>query len=215
MASATVGDVYEPQAFREDRDDVVLDLVRTAGFGHLVVTHDGALTSTPVPFVADDELTTVRAHVARPNRVWRAAPCDALLIVPVTDAYVSPGWYPSKAEHGRVVPTWNYEVVHLHGRLVAHDDAEWVRRQITALTDTNEAAFPSPWAVTDAPDDHITKLVRAIVGVELTVDRVDAKRKLSQNRGDDDRAGVRRGLGERGDRSRAVASAMEEHEEDQ
>ncbi|TDT18145.1 PaiB family negative transcriptional regulator [Ilumatobacter fluminis] len=215
MASATVGDVYEPQAFREHRDDVVLDLVRTAGFGHLVVTHDGALTSTPVPFVADDELTTVRAHLARPNSVWRAAPCDALLIVPVTDAYVSPGWYPSKAEHGRVVPTWNYEVVHLHGRLVAHDDAEWVRRQITALTDTNEAAFPSPWAVTDAPDDHITKLVRAIVGVELTVDRVDAKRKLSQNRGDDDRAGVRRGLGERDDRSRAVASAMEEHEEDQ
>lgn len=215
MASATVGDVYEPQAFREHRDDVVLDLVRTAGFGHLVVTHDGALTSTPVPFVADDELTTVTAHLARPNRVWRAAPCDALLIVPVTDAYVSPGWYPSKAEHGRVVPTWNYEVVHLHGRLVAHDDAEWVRRQITALTDTNEAAFPSPWAVTDAPDDHITKLVRAVVGVELTVDRVDAKRKLSQNRGDDDRAGVRRGLGERGDRSRAVASAMEEHEEDQ
>lgn len=215
MASATVGGVYEPQAFREHRDDVVLDLVRATGFGHLVVTHDGALTSTPVPFVVDGELTTVRAHLARPNTVWRAAPCDALLIVPVTDAYVSPGWYPSKAEHGRVVPTWNYEVVHLHGRLIAHDDAEWVRRQITDLTDTNEATLPSPWAVTDAPDDHITKLVRAIVGVELTVDRVDAKRKLSQNRGDDDRAGVRRGLGERDDRSRAVASAMEEHEEDQ
>ena len=215
MASATVGGVYQPQAFREERDDVVLDLVRAAGFGHLVVTHDGILTSTPVPFVVDHELTTVRAHLARPNGIWRAAPCDALLIVPVTDAYVSPGWYPSKAEHGRVVPTWNYEVVHLHGRRVAHDDAEWVHRQITDLTDTNEAALPSPWAVTDAPDDHIAKLVRAIVGVELLVDRVDAKRKLSQNRSDDDQAGVRRGLGARDDRSRAVASAMEAHEEDQ
>lgn len=190
----------------------MLGLVRAAGFGHLVVTRDGALASTPVPFVVDDGLSAVRAHLARPNGVWRAAPCNALLIVPVSDAYVSPSWYPSKAEHGRVVPTWNYEVVHVHGRLVAHDDPDWVSRQITELTDTNEAPLPSPWAVTDAPDDHIAKLVRGIVGVELLVDRVEAKRKLSQNRGDDDRAGVRRGLHERDGRSRAVASTMENEE---
>lgn len=206
--------MYQPQAFREERDDVVLGLVRAAGFGHLVVADDGALTSTPLPFVVADDLSAVRAHLARPNGVWRAAPCDALLIVPVSDAYVSPGWYPSKAEHGRVVPTWNYEVVHLHGRLVTHDDPEWVYRQITDLTDANEIAFPDPWAVTDAPDDHIEKLVRGIVGVELVVECVEAKRKLSQNRGDADRAGVVRGLNERDDRSRAVAASMVDDEHD-
>ena len=205
--------MYQPQAFREERDEVVLGLVRRAGYGHLVVSNDGAIASTPVPFVVDDALSTVRAHLARPNRVWWAAPCDALLLVPVSDAYVSPSWYPGKAEHGRVVPTWNYEVVHLHGRLVARDDADWVRRQITDLTDINEAVLPEPWAVTDAPDDHIDKLVRGIVGVELTVDRVEAKRKLSQNRGDADCAGVRHGLGEHDARSRAVASAMEDEED--
>jgi len=205
--------VYQPQAFREDRDDVVLGLVRAAGFGHLVVTHDGALASTPVPFVVGDGLSAVRAHLAHPNDVWRAAPCGALLIVPVSDAYVSPGWYPSKAEHGRVVPTWNYEVVHLHGRLVAHDDTHWVDRQITDLTDANEAPLPDPWAVTDAPDDHIAKTVRGIVGIELVVARVEAKRKLSQNRSDADRAGVRHGLRERDARSQAVASAMDDRKE--
>ena len=212
MAGATVGGMYQPLAFREERDDVVRGLVRTAGFGHLVVACDGALTSTPMPFVVDDELSTVRAHLARPNGVWRAAPCDVLLIVPVSDAYVSPGWYPSKVDDGRVVPTWNYEVVHLHGRLLAHDDADWVYRQITDLTDTNEASMTDRWAVTDAPDDHVAKLLRGIVGIELVVERIEAKRKLSQNRSDRDRAGVRRGLLDRDDRSRAIASSMEDEE---
>ena len=204
--------MYQPKAFREDRDEIVLDLVRRAGYGHLVVTHEGVLTSTPLPFVVDVGLSAVRAHLARPNGVWRAAPCEALLIVPVSDAYVSPSWYPSKSEHGRVVPTWNYEVVHLHGRLVARDDVDWVHRQITDLTDTNEAPLPDPWAVTDAPVDHITKLLRGIVGIELIVDRVDAKRKLSQNRDDDDRAGVRAGLHGRDGPSRTVASAMDDEQ---
>ncbi|MAT04443.1 MAG: transcriptional regulator [Acidimicrobiaceae bacterium] len=200
--------MHQPPAFREERDDVVVELVRRAGFGHLVVTNGDGLVSTPLPFVVDDELTSVRAHLARPNSTWRAAPCKALIIVPVSDAYVSPSWYPSKAEHGEVVPTWNYEVVHLHGRLIPHDDAEWVHRQITDLTAHNESAMAEPWAVTDAPEEYISRQQRAIVGVELLVDRIDAKRKLSQNRSDADRTGAQDGLAGRDDRSRAVATAM-------
>ncbi len=206
--------MFLPKHFAEDRPDVVTALVRAAGFGHLVATRDEGFVSTPLPFVVgvsgDGDLKSVRAHLARPNGVWQLAPCDALLIVPVTDAYVSPGWYPSKTADGRVVPTWNYEVVHLHGRLVAHDDAEWVHAQIVELTDRNEASMPAPWAVTDAPDDYIAKLQRSIVGVELQVARIEAKRKLSQNRSEADIAGAIEGLRSRGvERSGAVADAME------
>ena len=130
----------------------------------------------------------------RANCCWCAAPCRALLIVPVGDAYVSPSWYPSKAEHGKVVPTWNYEVVHVHGSLVAHDDAEWVRAQLDDLTTLNESVLPEPWAIADAPAEYIDGLQRAIVGVELVVDRLEGKRKLSQNRSDDDRAGAAAGM---------------------
>lgn len=202
--------MYTPRHFAEERDEVTLALMRAAGFGHLVVTTDDGLDATPIPFLVDDEMSVVRAHVARPNPVWRLAPCDALLIVPVTDAYVSPSWYPSKAEHGKVVPTWNYEVVHVHGRLVAHDDDDWIFRQINDLTEFNESPLPTPWGVADAPDDYIAATQRGVVGIELTVDRIVAKRKLSQNRPDADVEGVVRGLGERGDgRSRAVVDGMQ------
>ena len=201
--------MYVPRHFAEDRHDVVLALVRAAGYGHLVVATDDGFESTPIPFVVDDDLTAVRAHVARPNPIWKLAPCDALLVVAVGDAYVSPNWYPSKAEHGKVVPTWNYEVVHLHGRLVAHDDAEWVARQIRDLTDTNEAPLPTPWAVDDVPDDYVATTQRGIVGVAVDVVRFEAKRKLSQNRSEDDIAGTIAGLRSVGDGgAAAVADAM-------
>jgi transcriptional regulator len=182
--------VYLPKSFAVADRDEVLALVRWTSFGHLVV-HDGtALSSTPVPFVVDDELGAVRFHLARLNPVWQAAPCDALLIVAGRDGYVSPGWYPSKAEHGKVVPTWNYEVVHLHGRVTVHDDPAWTGRQIRELTDRHEADQAEPWSVDDAPDDYVGQLQRAIVGVEMTVSRIDAKRKASQNRDDDDQRAV-------------------------
>jgi transcriptional regulator len=127
----------------------------------------------------------------------------------VSDAYVSPGWYPSKAEHGKVVPTWNYEVVHAHGELVVHDDPAWVRDQIEALTDQNEAALDRAWQVADAPEDYIAALQRGIVGVELVVSRWAGKRKLSQNRPDEDRAGAIVGMERSALRgSAAVTDAM-------
>jgi transcriptional regulator len=182
--------VYVPRHFAvEDRDEIVA-MVRASGFGHLVVSTADGLDSIPVPFVVDDELRSVRAHVARPNPIWRAAPCEALLIVAGRDDYVSPGWYPSKAEHGRVVPTWNYEVVHLRGLLVVHDHAEWTARQIRDLTDVNEASMPEPWSVDDPPPGYVEQAQRGIVGVELEVTRIEAKRKASQNRDEPDRESV-------------------------
>lgn len=202
--------MFLPKHFSETDRQVIAGLVRSTGFGHLVVARDDGLTSTPLPFVVDvsddGALSSVRAHLARPNGVWRAAPCDALLIVPVADAYISPGWYPAKQVDGKVVPTWNYEVVHVHGRLIAHDDARWVHKQITELTEREEASMPAPWAVTDAPDDYIAKLQRSIVGVEIEVTLVEAKRKLSQNKPPADVAGAIDGLRRSG--NNAIADAM-------
>jgi transcriptional regulator len=201
--------VYRPSHFSVDETDVIVGLLRSAGFGHLVVNDDGGLTSTPMPFVIDDACTRMRGHVARPNPIWRSAPTSAMLIVPVTDAYVSPSWYPSKRVDGKVVPTWNYEIVHLHGRLVAHDDDAWIDRQIRDLTDTNERTLDDPWSVDDAPVEYVNRMRRGIVGVELIVERSEGKCKLSQNRSGDDRPGAIAGLRSRGDgRSDAPADAM-------
>lgn len=203
--------MYVPPAFSVDDAGAAVALARTAGFGHLVVLGPDGLSSTPVPFVVDDSGTAVRMHLARPNDVWRAAPCHALLVVPVSDAYVSPSWYPSKAEHGKVVPTWNYEVVHAHGDLVVHDDAAWVRSQIGDLTALHETAFDAPWHVDDAPAEFVEALQRGIVGVELRVTRWEAKRKLSQNRPAADRAGALAGMEAAGRRGAdAVVQAMRE-----
>jgi transcriptional regulator len=166
-------------------------------------------TSTPMPFTVPDDGAVVRGHLARPNPVWRAAPCNALLIVPVSDAYISPSWYPSKAEHGKVVPTWNYEIVHVHGRLVAHDDVVWIERLVRDLTELNEAPLPEQWSVDDAPADYLEKMLRGIVGLELLVDSLVGKRKLSQNRPADDQAGVAAGLdATRGRGGANIADAM-------
>ena len=184
-------------------------LAREAGFGHLTVVNDGQLSSTPMPFLISDDASVLRGHLARPNPVWRAAPCRALLIVPLTDTYVSPSWYPSKAEHGKVVPTWNYEVVHIHGELVAHDDAVWVEQLVRDLTELNESRLAEPWSVDDAPRDYIDKMVGGIVGVELLVDSLVGKRKLSQNRPAADVAGIVAGLDTtRGRGSANIADAM-------
>jgi transcriptional regulator len=186
--------MYRPPAFVEDDAETLVALARTAGFGHLVVSGPNGIESTPLPFVIDDRATVVRAHLARPNPIWRSAPCAALLVVPVSDTYVSPGWYPSKAEHGKVVPTWNYEVVHIHGELIVRDDPEWVAQQIRDLTDINESGLPTPWSVDDPPEGYVAKTAKGIIGLELVVARIEGKRKLSQNRPEADQHGVVTGL---------------------
>jgi transcriptional regulator len=135
-------------------------------------------------------------HLALANPQWESvtAGTTALAIVHGPQAYVSPNWYPSKARHGRVVPTWNYVTVHFTGPLTVHRDPEWIRDVVTRLTRRHEGSRPAPWAVTDAPPDYINGQLRGIVGVELTIATVEAKHKLSQNRGADDRASVAEAL---------------------
>lgn len=212
--------MYVPGFSAVDDAATVRRLVHDAGVGHLVTAGpDGTLDATVVPFVVDGSLEAVHAHLARANPQWRHADgAEALLIVPVSSAYVSPSWYPSKADDPRVVPTWNYEVVHVHGTLSVHDDPDWVAGVVAQLTDRHESARTDGaprWEVDGAPADHLERLRRAIVGIELVVDRVEAKRKLSQNRPAGDRRGVVAGLeasGRPGDR--AVADAMRDLDAD-
>lgn len=207
--------MYQPAAFTVDDRRSIGHLLRDSAFGHLVsVDEDGRPQSSSVPFVVDDEVTTLRAHLARANRHWRSLDgAEALMIVAGPDAYVSPRWYPSKQVDGRVVPTWNYELVHLRGTVRLVDDPAGKLAIVEAMTSFNEDRSVAPgedtWAVGDAPDDFVAAQLRAIVGLELTITEVEAKRKLSQNRAEADQAGTVAGLAARGDRgSTAVAEAM-------
>ena len=186
--------LYVPRFNVMDADDVrpFVEAVATAQL--VTVGEDGVPDATFLPVLWEGDRLV--GHLARANAHWRRIVdgSPALAIVTGPDAYVSPSWYAAKAEHGKVVPTWNYSVVHLRGSAVVHDDAEWVRSLVTRLTDRHESTRDEPWAVSDAPDDYIDKNLRPIVGVEIVVSSVEAKAKLSQNRSDSDRAGVASGL---------------------
>lgn len=178
--------------------------------GHLVtVGPDGRPDVTLLPLVVDEG--RVLAHFARANEHWQriVSGSPGVVVVTAADAYISPSWYASKAEHGRVVPTWNYSEVQLTGTVTVHDDAEWVRDVVTRLTERHEADRPDRWAVTDAPERYVSGQLRAIVGVEVRVEEVSAKAKLSQNRSDADRTGAIEGLlREPGTTPHEVAEAM-------
>lgn len=186
--------LYVPR-FNAMAPDDVRPFVAAVGTAQLVTVGDDRLpdaTFLPVLWEGD----RLVGHLARANAHWRriVSGSSALAIVTARDTYVSPSWYATKAEHGKVVPTWNYSVAHLRGRIVVHDDPDWVRALVTRLTDHHEQPRADPWQVTDAPEDYVTKNLRPIVGVELLVESVEAKAKLSQNRSREDRAGVARGL---------------------
>jgi transcriptional regulator len=190
----TDASLYVPRFNVMDPDDVrpFVEAVATAQL--VTVGEDGVPDATFLPVLWEGDRLV--GHLARANAHWRRIVdgSPALAIVTGSDTYVSPSWYATKAEHGKVVPTWNYSVVHLRGPIVVHDDPEWVRALVTRLTDRHESARAEPWAVTDAPADYIGKNLRPIVGVELAVSSAEAKAKLSQNRSESDRAGVARGL---------------------
>ncbi|WP_235529732.1 FMN-binding negative transcriptional regulator [Nocardioides sp. Soil774] len=186
--------LYVPRFNAMDADDVrpFVDAVATAQL--VTVGDDGMPDATFLPVLWEGDRLV--GHLARANGHWRRIVdgSPALAVVTGPDTYVSPSWYASKAEHGKVVPTWNYSVVHLRGRVVVHDDPQWVRALVTRLTDRHEQQREEPWAVSDAPEDYVEKNLRPIVGVEVLVESVEAKAKLSQNRSDEDRAGVAAGL---------------------
>jgi transcriptional regulator len=164
-----------------------------------------------LPFIYDPgagQRGALLGHLARNNDQWQAPVLgEALVIVRGPDAYVSPSWYASKAEHGKVVPTWNYVTAHVYGRLVVHDDPAWVEDIVRRLTAKHEADNPRPWSVDDAPRPFVAGQLRAIVGVEVVISRIEAKAKLSQNRPAADVDGVISGLRARGDDRSAAAVA--------
>ena len=205
--------MYVPKFHTLDDAEAIRAMVRGVGAAELVSVGEGGYPlATRLPVVWDGDRLVM--HIARANPHWRAIPADddvaALAVVTDAEAYVSPSWYATKAEHGRVVPTWNYSAVHVTGRLRRHEDPAWLRRAVTMLTERHEASRPEPWAVSDAPAVFVDKQLRAIVGLELTIERVEAKAKLSQNRSDEDRTGVVAGLRAEGaGRESVVADQME------
>lgn len=204
--------MYVPKLHAVVDEDEIRSMVAAIQAGWLVTTgRDGTPLATLLPIIWKD--STVIAHMAKANSHWREVQTEApaLLIVPGPDAYISPSWYASKAEHGRVVPTWNYTAVHLTGAVRIHQEPAWLRNAVAELTDLHEQGRERPWSITDAPDDFIDAQLRAIVGVEFDVHHIDAKAKLSQNRSQADQQGVIRGLQGEPDRSSmAVAAVMQQ-----
>jgi transcriptional regulator len=193
--------MYVPQHFQATDDELRALLDR--GAGDLVTLTDQGLVATFLPFLYDAEAGehgTLLGHLARNNDQWRReARGESLVILHGPDAYVSPSFYPSRVENPRVVPTWNYLTAHVYGTLVVHDDVEWLRALVTRLTETHEAYEPVKWSVDDAPAAHIEGQLRAIVGIELRVTRIEVKAKMSQNRPAVDVPEIIAGLTARGD----------------
>lgn len=208
--------MYTPPAFREDRPEILREIMRAARLALIVsAAPDGGVPeATHLPLMLDADAGphgTLIGHIAKANPHWKglAAAGVARAIFPGPEAYVSPSFYATKQEHGRVVPTWNYVAVHAVGPVEVFDDAERLHAVVTRLTDRHEASRASPWAVSDAPDTFVAGQLKGIVGVTLRIETLIGKRKLSQNRSETDRAGVATGLSASEDAAdRAVAQAM-------
>jgi transcriptional regulator len=175
--------MYQPPHFREERVDVLHALIRSHPLATIVTHVDGRLDANHIPMLMDPERNVLLAHVARGNDLVAGRAGEVLAVFQGPEAYVTPSWYAAKREHGKVVPTWNYAVVHAHGRLRIIDDVAWLRDQIERLTH-----------VTDAPEPFIQAQMRGIVGLEIEIARLEGKWKVSQNRPEADRAGVVEGL---------------------
>ena len=187
--------MYLPEHFRETRVEVMHDLIRTRPLGTLVTATADGLEANHIPFEIDPQpipFGTLRGHVSRSNPIREklSDTMESLVIFQGTETYVSPSWYPSKLETGKVVPTWNYVVVHAYGALKFIEDNTWLRKHIEELTNRHESNQTNPWKVSDAPEDYIEKMLEGITGMEITVTRLVGKWKTSQNRPAKDRAGV-------------------------
>ena len=204
--------MYNPPAFREDRPDILHGLIRSARLALLVSNGaDGVPDVTHLPLVLLEAEGVLLGHVARANPHWQAlrAAGRAVAVFQGAEAYVSPNWYPSKAEHHRVVPTWNSEAVHAEGPVEVIEDPARLHAIVSVLTNKQEAAQPRPWAVTDAPERFVAGQLKGIVGLSLKIERLEGKRKMSQNRAEPDRAGAEAGLAASEDpRDREAAAAM-------
>ncbi len=202
--------MYLPGHFRvEDRARIV-DVMRRFPLALLTTAGPAGLLANPVPMLFDEEPDVLRAHVARANPVWRDIEAGAvcLAVFQGTNHYVSPGWYPSKADTHKVVPTWNYAVVQARGSVRTIHDADWLHALVGRLTGIHEAGRQTPWSVSDAPADFIDEQLKAIVGLEMTIESLEGKFKMSQNRSAKDRDGVAAQLDAQGDEDSRESAAL-------
>jgi transcriptional regulator len=207
--------MYLPDVFHETNFSAIVALIARYPLATLVTLQGGKIVADHIPFLLDAEGKTLRAHVARANPLWRTfdPSGDALAIFSGVAHYVTPSWYASKREAGKVVPTWNYEVAHVYGRMRAIDNVDWVHSLLRDLTGRQEAGRSDPWALEDAPAEFIAAQLKAVVGIEISVSHIEAKRKFSQNRTAADRAGVIAGLLTEGDEdAHAMAGTMTSNE---
>jgi transcriptional regulator len=205
--------MYLPPAFAEDDPEHLRDFIRRYPLGTLVTATANGLDANHIPLLLAppaDAGATLHGHIARANPLWRDVVTNAptLVIFHGPDSFISPSWYPSTRENARVVPTWNYAVVHAHGLLRSIDDSAWVRAHVEALTHEHEANRDTPWAVTDAPAEFVDKMVTAVVGLEISITRWHGKWKVSQNRSVADRLGVIGGLEHQASESSVAMAAL-------
>lgn len=191
--------MYVPKHFEESRIDVLHDLILTHPFSTLVTMSSVGINANHIPLHLIREAGqygTLQGHVARANPVWSdlVNEVEALVIFQGPNSYITPSWYPTKQEHGKVVPTWNYVTVHTYGTLRVIDDPVWLRNQLESLTTQHEASFDKPWAVSDAPVEFTNKMINAIVGIEILITKLTGKWKVSQNQPASNQAGVVSGL---------------------
>jgi transcriptional regulator len=204
--------MYLPDHFRVEDVAEMHALIRAHPFAALVSAGASGLYGTHLPTVLKDEgpFGTIECHLSRANPHWKdlAEGGEAMMIFQGPEAYITPNWYPSKAEHGKTVPTWNYAIVHAYGRPAVMQDAVWLRRHVGELTDQQERGEAKPWAVSDAPERYIEVMLRGIVGFRFEIARLEGKWKMSQNREMKDRARVVTGLGARGEDDDAEVAAL-------
>ncbi len=205
--------MYQPPHHREDRREVQHALIRSHPLGLVISSGEGGLLANPIPFrlvKTDEGLGTLQAHMAKANPQWRAlsAGAEVLIVFQGADHYITPSWYETKRETGKVVPTWNYALVQVRGTVRVIEDSQWIRAQVDRLTDGHESKRMIPWAVGDAPDDFITAQLKGIVGIEVQITRIEGKWKVSQNRNEADRRGVAEGLEADGSEAAGAMAAM-------
>jgi transcriptional regulator len=190
--------MYIPPHFEETRTEVMHALMRAQPLATLITLASDGITANHIPLLLSDTqvpLGTLQGHVARANPLWRdLSSTDVLAIFQGAEAYISPSWYPTKKDTGKVVPTWNYAVVHAHAELRVVDDASWLKAHLSRLTAMHEAGFPQPWALSDAPEEYIERLIGGVIGIELSITRLSGKWKVSQNQPAENQVGVIQGL---------------------
>jgi transcriptional regulator len=200
--------MYMPQSFVETRPEVLQQLLRAHPFAVVVTQAANGLTANHLPFELADA-STLHGHVARGNELAQMDGAEVLLIFQGPDGYISPNWYPTRWETGREVPTWDYAVVHVHGHLRVIDDPVWLRGALESLVAQHESHLPQPWHITDAPPEHIENSLHAIVGIEIVIERIEGKFKLSQNHPAGNQAGAIAGIRARnGDGDAELAAFM-------